>query len=115
MENSVQTPPIPDHDLLIELKSDFKNFVRQYTVDIKDIKDGTANKLADLDLRLKLMEKLAVEYPPAQIIPIVRNNEKWISNFKLTWKLIIGIVTTVGALVGFIVNLIANNLHLFHN
>jgi hypothetical protein len=42
-----------DHDALIELKTEFKAFVRQYSLDIKELKDGTQKTLIDHDLAIK--------------------------------------------------------------
>lgn len=45
-----------DHDLLIELKTEFKGFVVQYTRDIKDLKDGTKALLDEHEARIKTTE-----------------------------------------------------------
>lgn len=45
--------PSADHDVLIELKTEFKAFVRQYGLDMKELKDGTAKTLIEHESAIK--------------------------------------------------------------
>lgn len=45
-----------DHDILIELRTEFRNFAAQYQIDMSELKDGTTKTLADHELRIKAVE-----------------------------------------------------------
>jgi hypothetical protein len=81
--------PTSDHDLLIRL--DVK--LQRVSDNIQDLKEG-------ISLRLSSVEKQ------------VADNTQWIHDFKLTWKVLIGIASTCGAAVGFVISMIVQFLKL---
>jgi len=46
-----------DHDILVELRTQFNLFTKQYSLDIKDLKDGTKLMLDDHEVRLRKVEE----------------------------------------------------------
>lgn len=46
-----------DHDLLIELKTEFRDFVRTYSQDMKGLQDGVTSTLSEHKLRIDEHEK----------------------------------------------------------
>jgi hypothetical protein len=81
--------PTSDHDLLIRL--DVK--LQRVSDDIQDLKEG-------ISLRLSSVEKQ------------VTDNSQWIHDFKLTWKVLIGIASVCGGVVGFVISVIFQFLKL---
>jgi len=47
-----------DHDVLVGLKTSFDIFLRQYNLDMTELKNGTAQQLANHDLRIVTLEKI---------------------------------------------------------
>lgn len=45
-----------DHDLLIELKTEFSIFTKQYGVDMKDLKENFTFRVVDVESRVKKIE-----------------------------------------------------------
>lgn len=50
-----------DHDILIELRTNFNAFSTQYKIDMTELKNGTATKLANHELRLDKIEDVIKE------------------------------------------------------
>lgn len=98
-----------DHDLLIRLESKVDSLI----VDVKDMKDGISQRLADHDTRLRAMEKIMEDVNPN--LRVKQHDElwQWRHDFQLTWKIVIGIAAFIGSLVSFIIYLIFNILKLF--
>ena len=98
-----------DHDTLIRLEAK----VDQIGVEIKELKDGLNVKVADLDNRVKLMEKLRDELSPIESHQRINELWQWKHDFSLTWKVIITIASVVGGVVGFILSVVTNIMGIF--
>lgn len=70
-----------DHDLLIRLEAKLD----QVIVDVKELKDGTTQRIASLELR-------------------VGEVENWIRTQKLNFKWVVTIATAIGAVISFVVS-----------
>ena len=69
MDNmSGNTNQMDDHDILIELKTNFARFTDQYQKDISELKSGTAGKLVDHENRIDALEKIQDEIKPVQTV-----------------------------------------------
>ena len=53
-----------DHDILIELRTNMKSFTDQYAKDMSELKNGTANKLADHEVRIRALEIMVEKVDP---------------------------------------------------
>lgn len=95
-----------DHDLLIRLESKVDGLV----IDIKDLKDGTSQKIADHEARLKVIELSHEKIDPEKAIEELHLASQWIHDFKLTWKITLGIAGGVGAAISFFIDLLLNSL-----
>lgn len=85
-----------DHDLLIRLDTK----VDQLTKDVKLMSDGISTKIASIDIRVNAIEKLIDETQPLEVIKQIKDNTEWISGFKLTWKLLLAVFSTVSLILG---------------
>lgn len=107
-----------DHDLLIELKSDFKNFTQMYQVDMKDLKEGTTRTLADHEIRIKKMEDLIVEIRPKTTTTAFWKLKGEIHDYMVrieTTKYVVGFVSAiVGAAFTFFVTQLPSVLRSWH-
>ncbi len=97
-----------DHDTLIELKTSFAGFLDRYVVDMKDLKDGVKTRVDDHEMRVKKIENEILAIGGTEVawkrFLII---EKWVNDFQLKWKTIVGVAVTLGSLVTFILGLIA--------
>lgn len=98
-----------DHDLLITLNTKFDGL----TQDIKQNTDGLVAKIADHEVRIKAAEKLHDELQPLKTAEQVKINTQWIHDFKLTYRIVVGIAAAVGGMVGFILALLTQINNLF--
>lgn len=57
-----------DHDILIELRTNFGSFTKQYQIDMTELKNGTAGKLVDHENRINALEKVNDEIHPVQTV-----------------------------------------------
>ena len=69
--------------------------------DIKELKDGTTARIITLEQQMNLMEKIRTEYDPTKIVPLIYEHEQWIREYKLTYKIIVGVAAIIGAIVSF--------------
>lgn len=99
----VTVDELTDHDLLISLKTEFGLFAKQYTIDIKELKDGTAMKIADHEKRINDIEKIRDELKPYELTKELHGNTQWIESYKITNRLIlasIGFISMIGGIIG---------------
>lgn len=99
----------PDHDILITLVETVKNNhitvmdkIGDVKADVAELKDVVNLRIVDHEIRIKALEKLRDEVQPETVLEIIRRNDKWINDFKLTWKVTLGIASTIAAIIGFI-------------
>lgn len=55
-----------DHDILIELRTNFNAFSTQYQKDMQELKNGTAGQIADHENRLSKVEDIVTKVQPEQ-------------------------------------------------
>lgn len=79
-----------DHEHLMQVKY----LSQTISDDLKELKDGASTRLLQLETE-------------------VRDLKQWRRDFSLTWKLIVGIASGVGAVIGFILSLVSNIYNLF--
>lgn len=114
-------PEQSDHDILITLVEAVKqqhlsisekiDGLKQNIKDIKDvelkeIKNGTHERLVALEIRVASIEKMRDETNYPEVVKTVRNNNEWISSFKISWKTTLFIVSTATAVVTFVLSFI---------
>lgn len=112
MENTERPPATGslsqgDHDALIELKTSFKGFLDQYKIDMRELKDGVKVRVDEHDIRLKKIESDLLTIGGVtdawrRFIAV----ERWVEEFDLKWKTIIGAAVTIGSVVTFTLGLI---------
>lgn len=111
-----------DHDVLIELRTDFRNFAERMMTDVTDIKSGQAMQIGKMDARIVAIEtwkqtkaaderiatwELAAERVNSNLtdrrIAKVDSAVEWIENYRGSWKWVMVAVSFVsGAFVYFI-------------
>lgn len=102
-----------DHDLLIRVDT----VVQRLALDVAKTNDGLTSRIAALEAAKIGYDQIVAEYPPSKAFERIAANERWINEFKLTWKIMLAISGGIGALVSFIgtILLIATNIvHLTH-
>lgn len=109
MPDEINMGQLSDHDLLITLNTKFDGL----TQDIKQNTDGLVAKIADHEVRIKGMEKLRDELQPEKLAAQVAVNTQWIHDYKLTYRIIVGIAAGVGGMVGFILAFLTQINNLF--
>lgn len=70
-----------DHDLLIKLDANFETFLKQYHLDVKELKDGTSKQLADHEIRLAKLEQITAEVKPVETVKEFRELQRQVNNF----------------------------------
>lgn len=102
-----------DHDLLIELNVKVGTLLTAF----EKYQNGTNHRFEQYDLRLssqeKRIEQLEAQLQSAQLSALAVQtaaNAEWIKNFRLTWKVILAVVSAVSATVSFIAGVILNIL-----
>lgn len=70
-----------DHDLLIKLDANFETFLKQYHLDVKELKDGTSKQLADHEVRLAKLESITAEVKPVETVKEFRDLQKQVNDF----------------------------------
>lgn len=118
MENK-DLPKI-DHDILITLVETVKNNhaalldkIAGVKEDVSEIKEGVNLKLADHEVRIKALEKLRDEVQPETTLEIIKRNDKWINEFKITWKTVLVITAAASAIITFILTTLIHINNLF--
>lgn len=96
-----------DHDLLIKLDSNFQTFLKQYHIDMKELKDGTALKLADLESRMRGMESLRDTINPQKMATELEAVLDWKNEFVIRWKTILALSVGLSSLITFLLTVIA--------
>lgn len=117
-----------DHDILITLVETVKNnhtnvmekiegvkndvrITRE--TDLKEIKDGTQVRLAEHDVRIRTLEKLANDYKPEPLAGMIKAHEQWIHDFRLTWKFVLGVSIAISTIIGFVLGTVSDVITLF--
>lgn len=93
-----------DHDTLIRLESKVDTLI----VDVKEMKDGTSTKIAALETRVESIEKVHEKIRPEESVKLLGEVVDWQKQYKLTWRLVIAMVSAIGAIVGFLTNLVVD-------
>ena len=92
-----------DHDTLVRLETKLD----QLTVDVKDLKDGTNVRIANLEKRMDDMETIRDRYNPKSLVPMIQAHEQWIHDYKLTQKLLLIAAGAAGGVIAFLINFIS--------
>lgn len=106
-----------DHDVLITLVETVKqqhlqvmsriegiknNVQSLKDVDLKELKDGVHQRVSVLEEKVLKIEQFHDQINAPQIAVVTRDNEKWINNFKISWKTTLFIVGSSASVVTFI-------------
>lgn len=102
--------PIPDHDLLIRLET----MMNTLLVDVKELKDGTATRIASLEVRTGNIERIHDEVNPKEMKKDLTELSAWKRDQQVTWKVTLTIASVVGAVVGFITSQLSNVVELIN-
>lgn len=117
MDNQSQQPVQPqlvypvnmtDHDLLIRLDQK----VTQLSLDVGKTNDGLTSRLGIVENRIIFYDQLLVEYPPKTNREMVLAHDKWIGDFKLTWKIILSITIALSSIITFTLMAVGQALHI---
>lgn len=110
-----------DHDVLITLVEtvknqhtallgkieDVRNNVRQIRdVELRELKDGIHVKVADHEARIRTIEAEHERVNPEKAVELLQIHDKWITEFKITWKTILVIVGAGSSAVTFILSFV---------
>lgn len=91
-----------DHDVLVKLDANFDTFVKQYSFDMKDLKDGYSLKFTDHEARLKILERLVEITSPEKTYKEFEAVKQQLHDFKNTWKFVVAISVGLGGVVGWL-------------
>lgn len=97
-----------DHTTLIRLEAKVDNFLTQYIVDVKELKDGTNNRLADLENKVKKIEQLheVIKLEEARDHLDVLWQER--HDTKLTRKFAYGLIGTIGGIIAYLLQFLVS-------
>lgn len=101
-----------DHDSITKLTTKFDDFLKQYQVDMAQLKDGYTSKLTDHETRLRVIEKTIDQVNLNNLNKDVLDTKNAMQNFKATamaWRTVGGLV---GGFVMFILTQLPNILKL---
>ena len=87
-----------DHDLLIRLDAK----VDQLSLDIKSLGEGVSIRIAKIEQRLDIVDKILSETDPTALVKLFNEDHEWIKGFKITWKIILGLIGLIGIIIGVI-------------
>ncbi len=117
-----QTPTFnnQDHDILINLvntvKSNHDHLLEKMAEvggDVAEIKDGTAAQISNHESRIRIMEDIIKVYEPKPLVQMLMSHERWISEFKLTWRNASVVLVAFGGIVGFLFARIQDIVNIF--
>ena len=94
------TKPNNDHDLLIRLEAKLD----QVILDVKDLKDGTTMKIANLELRVNELEDCHKQIDPPKMSTRLNSLEDWVMEQKINIKWLITIASFIGGIAGYIIS-----------
>lgn len=100
--------PTPDHDLLIRVDTK----LTQLSLDVKDVKDGLTGRVSVLETKTIAYDQILAEYPPKRNVDMLYAHEKWINDFKLTWKLVISMSIAISSVITFILMALGQTLNI---
>lgn len=98
-----------DHTTLIRLEAKVDSLI----LDVKEVKDGTTIKLADHETRIRTIEKTHEEINPIQVTKDFKDVQQQVHDFQTIWKFAITVAGTIGGIIGFILSVAVDSLHLF--
>lgn len=87
-----------DHDLLVGLNGK----VDRMGDDIREIKSNTAVTFDNQEKRIRNLEDTTKIYDLVSINKTVKDHEKWIDDFKASWKMALFLVGLFSGVIGFI-------------
>lgn len=98
--NSQPSYPVnmSDHDLLIRVDQK----LTQLSVDVVKATDGLTQRVAVLEAKASGYDQTLAEYPPTKLVNMLMTHEKWINDFKITWKTTLAVSIGMGSLITFI-------------
>jgi|GEM_PF-4163650 hypothetical protein len=107
-----QQPSYPvnmtDHDLLIRVDQKLS----QLSLDVVKATDGLVSRVSVLEAKAIGYDKTLAEYPPSKLVQMLMTHEKWISEFKITWKQTISLAIGLGSFITFILTAILGIFHI---
>lgn len=101
--------PSSDHDLLIRLETKMDTVVG----DVRELKDGTSQKMAEYEVRIKKLEDITLAVNPIETVAEFRILQSKVHDFFTTanaWRVISGLIS--GAIV-FLLTQLPNILKAF--
>jgi len=100
-ENLIKgTLSMRDHDLLIQIDGK----VNRLITDVKEMKDGVSAKINQVETRVTALEKITDEFDLARRGKQIDEMYQWMHDYRLTFKVLIGIAAAIGGVVGFILS-----------
>ena len=96
------TAALRDHDLLVGLNGK----VDRVSEDIKEIKNNSAVTFDNHERRIRSLEDTTKIYDPVSIYRMVKEHDRWIEDFKTSWRTALLLSSLLGGVVGFILSII---------
>lgn len=106
---SWQKMQLEDHNLMIRLEAKVDGLI----IDIRNLKDGTGQKLTEYESRIKALEKVHEEINPLRVAQEFQEVQQQVRDFRTIWKFMISIASIIGGVIGFTLSLVADSLKLF--
>lgn len=92
-----------DHDVLLELRADFRNFKDQVTLALRDVKESLDSQHANMNARLIILETFVTKTNLEERVKDWNDTSEWVKDWRKRWKLIATLIgISSGAFVYFI-------------
>ncbi len=101
-----------DHDILLELRADFRNFKEGVTGGLKSINDSLDSQHAQMNARLIILETFNTKHNLEERVKVWDDSAGWVQTFRSRWKWIVGLVSLASGMFIYFVDHILPNIRL---
>ena len=100
LESSRERVRQEDHDMLIVLGKTVELGFKSIKDDLIELKDGLYARVANLEERMIKAERIRDQVNPLETVKLVHAHERWINDFKTSWKNLLAAVTSIQVIIG---------------
>jgi hypothetical protein len=101
-----------DHDILLELRADFRNFKEGVTGGLKGINDSLDSQHAQMNARLIILESFIAKHNLEEKVKGWDDSTEWVEAFRGRWKWMVGLVGLASGVITYFISHILPNLRL---
>src|SRR3990167_6761786 len=100
LESSRERVRQEDHDMLIGLGKTVELGFKSIKDDLIELKYGLYARVANLEERMTKTERIRDQVNPLETVKLVHAHEKWINDFKTSWKTLLTVATSIQVIIG---------------